>query len=173
MGPASVFGLLTPWSLKTFGPLFILKSVEWGWITTYTTDYDSYSLEHRVWHVIFADKNTYTHKKVNWSRYRPGVVQKVGREIALIFHDHGARRVWVVSSTPWPRFTSGKDPVPILQEAGWAPGPVWTSVKSRPHRDSIPDLPARSQSVYRLSYWAHTHILIYLYFIYIYSRTFY
>ena len=38
----------------------------------------------------------------------------------------------------------GKDPVPILQEAGWAPGPVWTGGKSRPHRDSIPDRPARS-----------------------------
>ena len=29
----------------------------------------------------------------------------------------------------------GKDPVPIVQEAGWAPGPVWTGGKSRPHRD--------------------------------------
>jgi len=38
----------------------------------------------------------------------------------------------------------GKDLVPILQEAGWAPGPVWTGGKSRPHRDSIPDRPARS-----------------------------
>jgi len=37
-----------------------------------------------------------------------------------------------------------KDPVPILQEAGWAPGPVWTGGKSRPHRDSIPDRPAYS-----------------------------
>ena len=27
--------------------------------------------------------------------------------------------------------------------------------KSRPHRDSIPDRPARSQSLYRLSYTAH------------------
>ena len=28
-------------------------------------------------------------------------------------------------STPRPgRFTPGKDPVPIVQEAGWAPGPV-------------------------------------------------
>ena len=26
----------------------------------------------------------------------------------------------------------GKDPVPILQEAGWAPGLVWTGGKSRP-----------------------------------------
>ena len=50
----------------------------------------------------------------------------------------------MVSSTPRPHFTPGKDPVPILQEAGWAPGPVWTDGKSRPHRDSIPDLPARS-----------------------------
>jgi len=49
----------------------------------------------------------------------------------------------------------GKDPVPILQEAGWAPGPVWTGGKSRPHRDSIPNRPARSQSLYRLSYPAH------------------
>ena len=38
----------------------------------------------------------------------------------------------------------GKDRVPILQGAGWAPGPVWMGGKSRPHRDSIPDLPARS-----------------------------
>jgi len=35
-------------------------------------------------------------------------------------------------------------PVTILQEAGWAPGPVWTGGKSHPHRDSIPDLPDRS-----------------------------
>jgi len=50
----------------------------------------------------------------------------------------------VVTSTPRPDFTPGKDPVPILQEAGCAPGPVWTGGKSRPHRDSIPDRPARS-----------------------------
>ena len=51
----------------------------------------------------------------------------------------------------------GKDPVPILQEAGWSPGPVWTGGKSRPHWDSIPDRPDRSQSLYRLSYPAHTY----------------
>ena len=48
-----------------------------------------------------------------------------------------------------------KDPVPILQEAGWPPGPVWKGGKSRPQRDSILDRPARSQSLYRLSYPAH------------------
>jgi len=46
--------------------------------------------------------------------------------------------------------TPRKDPLPILQEAGWAPGPVWTSEKSRPHWDSIPDRPARS----RYTEWA-------------------
>ena len=73
--------------------------------------------------------------KVNCSRYRPGVAQRVGTGVALFFHDHGTRRGWVVSSTPRPHFTPGKDQVPILQESGWAPGPVWTGRKSRPHRD--------------------------------------
>ena len=50
----------------------------------------------------------------------------------------------MVSSTPRPLFTPGKDPVPILQEAGLASGPVWTGGISRPHRDSIPDRQARS-----------------------------
>ena len=77
-------------------------------------------------------------RKVKWSRYRPGVAQRVGRSVALFFHDGGTRRGRVVSSTPRPHFTPGKDPVPILQEAGWAPGPVWKGGKSRPHRDSIP-----------------------------------
>ena len=50
----------------------------------------------------------------------------------------------MVSSTLWPHFTPRKDLVPILQESGWGPGPVWTGGISRPHRDSIPDRPARS-----------------------------
>jgi len=93
---------------------------------------------------------TYIHIKVKWSRYRPGLAQRMGRGIALLFHDRGTRRGWVVSSTPQPQFTPGKVPVPILQEAWWAPGPVWTGEKARSHRDSIPDRPARSQSLYRL-----------------------
>ena len=60
------------------------------------------------------------------------------------------------AARPRPHFIPGKDPVPILQEAGWAPGPVWTGRKSHPHWDSIPDRPACSQSLYRLSYPAHT-----------------
>jgi len=48
------------------------------------------------------------------------------RGIALPFLDHGTRRGWGVSVTPRPLFTPGKDQVPIVQEAGWAPGAVWT-----------------------------------------------
>ena len=62
----------------------------------------------------------------------------------------------MVSSTPRPHFTPRKD---IVQEAGWAPGPVWTSGKSRPHGDSIPNCPARSQLLYRLSYPAHLNVI--------------
>ena len=67
----------------------------------------------------------YGYGKLKWSRYRPDVAQRVGTGIALLFHDRGSRKEWVVSSTSRPYFTPGKDSVPILQEAGWAPGPVW------------------------------------------------
>ena len=56
-----------------------------------------------------------------------------------------------------------KDPVPILQEVGCAPGPVWTDGKSCPHRVSIPDLPARSRLLCRLSYPVPLYIYIYIY----------
>jgi len=101
-------------------------------------------------------------KKVKRSRYRPGVAQRVGRGIALLFHDRGTRRGWAVSSTPRPHFSPGKDPVPVVQEAGWAPVSVWTGGRSRPHRDSIPNRPARSQSLYWLSYRARFLKLVYL-----------
>jgi hypothetical protein len=51
------------------------------------------------------------------------------RGIALLIRDLSARRGWVVSTTPWP-LTPGNDLVLIVQEAGWAPGPVWTCAKT-------------------------------------------
>ena len=56
--------------------------------------------------------------KVKWYRYRPGVAQRVGRGIALLFHDRGTRRRWVFSSTPRPHFTPGEDPVSIYSRLG-------------------------------------------------------
>jgi hypothetical protein len=37
---------------------------------------------------------------------------------------------WGVSVTSRPLSTIGKDPVPIVQEAGWAAGPVWTGAEN-------------------------------------------
>ena len=52
------------------------------------------------------------------------------RGIALLFLDHSTRRVWGFSVTPRPLFIPGKDPVPIVKGAGWAPGPVWTGAEN-------------------------------------------
>jgi len=52
------------------------------------------------------------------------------RSMTLLFHDHGTRKGWGVSVTPRPLFTPGKDPVTIVQEAGCAPGPVWTGAEN-------------------------------------------
>jgi hypothetical protein len=72
---------------------------------------------------------------------------RVSRGIALLFLGPRHSR-WGGGQPHAPAaFTSGKDPVPILQEAGWAPGPVWTGGKSLIHRDSTPNRPARSQSM--------------------------
>jgi len=53
-------------------------------------------------------------------------------------------------STPRPgRFTPGKDPVRIVQEASWAPGPVWTGAENlAPTGIRSPDRTGRSESLY-------------------------
>ena len=91
--------------------------------------------------------------KVKWTRYRPCVAQWVGRGIALLFRDRYTRRGWVVSSTPRPHFTPVKNRYPFYRRMGGPQGG-----KSRPHWHSIPDLPASSQSLYRLSYPGHQFI---------------
>jgi len=61
-----------------------------------------------------------------------------------------------VSVTTRPLFTPGKDPVTIVQEAVWAPVPVWTGSENlAPTGIRFPDRPTRSQSICRLSYRAH------------------
>ena len=47
------------------------------------------------------------------------------------------------------RFTPGKDPLPDVQEAGWAPEPVWTRAENLdPTGIRSPDRPVRSESLY-------------------------
>ena len=56
---------------------------------------------------------------------------------------------WVVNA----HFTPGKNPVSIVKEARWAPGPVWMGAENLAHTGiRSPDRPARSESLYRLSY---------------------
>jgi hypothetical protein len=83
------------------------------------------------------------------------MASSVGSGIALPLLDHGIRSGWVVNSTTQPQFTPGKDPVPIVQEAGWPRRVSLDSGKSRSTWIRSPDLPARSQSLYRLSYLSH------------------
>jgi hypothetical protein len=50
-------------------------------------------------------------------------------------------------------FTPEKDPVPTVQEAGLAPGHVWTGAEiSSSTGTRSPDRPGRNQSLYRLSH---------------------
>jgi hypothetical protein len=49
--------------------------------------------------------------------------------IAQLFLNLGTRRGEWSASRPG-RFTPGKDPVPIVQEAGWASEPVWIGAEN-------------------------------------------
>jgi hypothetical protein len=54
------------------------------------------------------------------------------------------------------QFIPFKNPVPIVQEAGWAAGPVWTGAENfAPTGIRSPGRPPCSQSLYRLSYPAY------------------
>ena len=81
-------------------------------------------------------------------------VHRGSRGIALLFHDHGTRRGWVVSVMPRTLFTPGKVPVPIVQEAGWAPRMVWTGAENLAITGiRSPDRPARNQSAWFVPGW--------------------
>ena len=78
-------------------------------------------------------------------------VHRGSRGVALPCHDHGTRRGWGVSITPCLLFTPGKDLVPNVQVAGWAP--VWTGAENlAPTRIQSLDRPACSRWLYWLRY---------------------
>ena len=55
--------------------------------------------------------------------------------------------------TPRPgRFTPGKEPIPIVQEAGWVPETVWMGAEKRtPTEIRSPDHPAHSETLYQIT----------------------
>ena len=101
--------------------------------------------------IIKKDNNMKGGKKVKYTPVQAlrlctgSTAHRGSRGIALPFHDHGTRRGWGVSVTPRPLFTPGKNPLPIVQEAGWAPGTVWTGAENHVQTGiRSPDRPARS-----------------------------
>jgi hypothetical protein len=74
------------------------------------------------------------------------------RGIALLILDLGARREWVVSTTPRPLYPQERPGTHCT--GGWVGSrPVWMCAKNlAPTGIRSLDRPARSQSLYRLSY---------------------
>ena len=98
--------------------------------------------------------------KVKWSRYRPGVAQKVGRGIALLFHDRGTRRGERSAARPGRTLPPGKTRYPLYRRLGGPQGRsgraenlVPTGIRSR-------TVQSVAQSLYRLSYSAHNFTVL-------------
>ena len=56
--------------------------------------------------------------KVKWPLYRPGVAQRVGRGIALPFHDRGTRRGEWSAARPGRTLPAGKTRYPLYRRLG-------------------------------------------------------
>ena len=80
-----------------------------------------------------------------------GIVRSRTKATELVsysFFNLGGRCEWVVNVKPRPFYPLEIDPVPIVLEAGWAPGPVWTGAENHaPTEVRSADRPARSQSL--------------------------
>ena len=60
---------------------------------------------------------------------------------------------WATNATPRPFYPCERYQVPIVQETGWASGPAWTRAENSALTGiRVPHRPARSESLYRLSY---------------------
>jgi hypothetical protein len=51
------------------------------------------------------------------------------RDIALLFPLLQRLMGWVVNAKPWTLYPWVRDPVSIVQEAGWDPGPAWAGAE--------------------------------------------
>ena len=68
--------------------------------------------------------------KVKYSRYRPGVAQRVDRGIALLFHDRGTRRGEWSAAQPGRTLPPGKNRYPYYRRLG---GPQGRSERADDH----------------------------------------
>jgi hypothetical protein len=81
-----------------------------------------------VYHPEQQMHNIYVYKKQ--SCYRSELAYRMDRGIAQYPFVTSAQEEGGWSAPRPGRFTPGKYPVPIVQEAGWTPGSVWTCVKN-------------------------------------------
>jgi len=95
------------------------------------------------------------------------VAQRGGRGIALLFQDLGARWSEGSAARPGRTLPLGKTRYPLYRRLGGHQGRSGRAENLTPTGIRSPDRPARSQSLYRLSYPAHfTYAYTMLYSIY-------
>jgi len=77
----------------------------------------------------------------------------LSQKTAILTHFPDETRMIPETSHAPAALPTRKGPVPIVQEAGWAPGPVWTGVENLASTGiRSPDCPPRSESPCRLNY---------------------
>ena len=93
--------------------------------------------------------------KINFPVTGAFVAQRVGRGIALLFHDHGTRRGWVVSSTPRPTLPPSKTRYPLYRRLVGRQGLSGRAEKLSPPGFDPRTVQTVAQSINRLSYPAN------------------
>ena len=79
----------------------------------------------RIWHIcvcVYMCVCVYIKVKVKCSRYRLGMAQRVGRGIALLFHDRGTRRGEWSAACPSRTLPPGKILYPFYRRLGGPQG---------------------------------------------------
>jgi hypothetical protein len=92
---------------------------------------------------------------------RPGHERSRRGVEVLLYSTFNLGAMWrqVVKVTPTPLYTLERDPLPIVQGAGWTPWPVWTSKDNlTPTGILSPDSQAHSESLHQLHYPSSQHI---------------
>ena len=107
-----------------------------------------------------------TRSNIKFTLVQATEVQRRSNVLLYSFFDLDARWGCVVNATPRPLCPREAESLPIVQEAGWATGPVWTGAENlAPQWDSIPrpSKPSDTETPKtecRTSHWvmpSHTH----------------
>jgi hypothetical protein len=143
-------------------PLCYTSHVVWLWTNRVLIrgmweagDWPSGSRRIRLWNLSGRNQIVISHQvqvKVKSALEQATKAQRSSRCVTLVFFNLSDRCGWVVNATPrqlYPRERAG------TQEAGWAPGPVWTGAENFvPIGIRSPNRPAHSSHhVNRIWIW--------------------